>query len=70
MAELAWDDDSAAHIENCTDPDCERCEYLTEFYMGCDGCGHVGHQDSDGWELIDGRVYCLECTDKRQSDPT
>lgn len=54
-----WEDDksNADHLTDC--PGCERCDYLIDgFYMACDQCGHWGHQDSDGWVLVDGIPFC------------
>ena len=56
-----WEDGkgSAEHLADCDG--CSRCEWLIdELYMACDQCGHWGLQDSDGWTLCLGMVFCDE----------
>ena len=53
--------DNIKHLLECRDVNCSRCAYLlNDFYMGCDQCGHVGHQDSDGWVTREGIPFCSE----------
>ena len=53
------------HLEACTLDDCPECDHYLEFYMACEGCGHWGHQESDGWILWNGMPFCTEeCRDK------
>lgn len=62
MEENPWKDglENPDHLKECDG--CSRCDYLIDgFYMSCDGCGHWGQQDSDGWNIIEGLVYCLNC---------
>jgi Tfp pilus tip-associated adhesin PilY1 len=60
-----WEDGKSAteHLTDCLG--CERCEWLMDgFYMTCDHCGHWGMQESDGWTLCRGMVFCNErCRD-------
>ena len=46
------------HVNECKVEDCDRCDHLSDFYMSCDTCGHVGHMDADGWYMVDGIPYC------------
>lgn len=58
--------DSIGHLTVCKVDGCERCEWLMEFYMACDTCGHWGHQDSTGWVLRRGVPFCSDkCADDR-----
>ena len=59
---------SVIHAENCTDPNCERCEILCDegFIIFCDGCGRLHHRTWKLWSRIvdeNGRclVFCPEC---------
>lgn len=62
-----WDDGKVnpVHLSECEDAACGRCQYLIDgLYMACDQCGHWGQQESDGWTLCQGMVFC----DKRCAD--
>ena len=67
--------DSWIHMQECVDPDCEWCEWLVEngFTTSCEFCGHVGDNESDGWDsIIDENggvtVLCEWCKEKILSD--
>jgi hypothetical protein len=50
------------HLNIC--PGCEICEMLVEDFMACDSCGSWGEKDSSGWDVIEGRPYCIACADE------
>ena len=61
-----WDDGKSnqQHLTECNDDSCERCDYLINgFYMSCGRCGCWGHQDSDGWVLVEGIPICQSCAE-------
>ena len=54
------------HLEECGLDDCDRCDYLLEFYAACDDCHHFGNMSAmfnDG----DGKTYCQTCFERRES---
>ena len=55
--------ESSDHLRDCTDDDCELCELFLDFCMACEGCGHWGQMDSDGWKLFVGMPFCLVCAE-------
>lgn len=61
-----WKDGMSNHVHLSKCSGCDRCDYLIDgFYMSCDGCGHWGHQDSDGWVLRNGVPFCTDdCADR------
>ncbi len=68
-----WEDgkENQQHLTECTDDNCERCDYLTDgFYMACDSCGHWGHQEASGWVLAGGIPFCnQQCAEQFFCEP-
>ena len=51
----------------CDDPSCELDAHDLEHYCGCDECGDIGMQASDGWKysLETGVLLCDVCYYRR-----
>jgi hypothetical protein len=62
------DGENIAHMQDCTDPDCQECLMLTEWYSGCAGCDSVGHTSTFHYDSETGDYYCESCYARNRAD--
>ena len=48
------------HIETC--PGCPTCDFLMQFYSGCEVCGRTAHKEALVYHPADGTYTCPDCS--------
>lgn len=52
---------SAEHLKVCDVDNCDRCEFLMQFYMACDNCGLWGNTSACHTGVVaNGIWFCSE----------